>query len=65
MKSARSLGFLQVDAKAQGRWVLKVDDPELVKEINSVFVTIAPATGDKQPSGQKMLYAYLGEANHP
>src|SRR5277367_3905797 len=64
-KSARSLGFLHVDAKAQGRWVLKVDDPELVKEINSVFVTVGPAAGDKQPSGQKMLYAYLGEANHP
>jgi hypothetical protein len=40
---------------------LKVDSPELVKEISAVFVT----AGDKQPSGQKMLYAYLGEANHP
>jgi len=62
--SARSLGFLHVDAKAQGRWVLNVDDPELVKEISSVFVT-ASAAGDKQPSGQKILYAYLGQANHP
>jgi len=64
-KSARSLGFLRVDAKAQGRWVLKVANPELVKEINSVFVTVEPAAGGKQPSGQKMLYAYLGDANHP
>jgi hypothetical protein len=63
--SARSLGFLRVDAEAQGRWVLKVDNPELVKEINSVFVTAEPAAGGKQPSGQKMLYAYLGRANHP
>jgi len=63
--SARSLGFLHVDAKAQGRWVLKVDDPQLVKEISSVFVTAEPLAGGKQPSGQKMLYAYLGEANHP
>jgi hypothetical protein len=63
--SSRSLGFLRVDAKAQGRWVLRVEDPELVKQINSVFVTIAPAAGGKQPNGQKMLYAYLGEANHP
>jgi hypothetical protein len=62
---ARSLGFLNVDAKAQGRWVLKVENPELVKNINSVFVTVEPAGGGKQPSGQKMLYAYLGEANHP
>jgi uncharacterized coiled-coil protein SlyX len=63
--SAHSLGFLHVDAKAQGRWVLKVDNPELVKEISSVFVTVEPAAGGKQPDGQKMLYAYLGEANHP
>jgi hypothetical protein len=64
-KAARSLGFLRVDAKAQGRWVLKVENPELVKAIDSVFVTVEPAAGGKQPSGQKMLYAYLGEANHP
>jgi hypothetical protein len=63
--SARSLGFLHVDAKAQGRWVLKVENLELVKQISSVFVTVEPAAGGKQPSGQKMLYAYLGEANHP
>jgi hypothetical protein len=61
----RSLGFLKVDAKASGRRVLKVDNPELVKAINSVFVTVEPATGGKQPSGQKLLYAYLGQPNHP
>ena len=53
-----------MDTKAQGRWVMKVDNPELVGKINSVFVTVEPAAGGKQPSGQKMLYAYLGEANH-
>lgn len=63
--SARSLGFLRVDAKGQGRWVLKVDNPDLVKKIGSVFVTVEPAAGGKKPSGQKMLSAYLGEANHP
>jgi hypothetical protein len=63
--SARSLGFLRVDGKAQGRWVFKVDDPELVKKLNTVYVTTAPAAGSKQASGQKMLYAYLGQANHP
>jgi hypothetical protein len=63
--SPRSLGFLHVDAKAQERWVLKVENPELVKQISSVFVTVEPTSGGKQPSGQKMLYAYLGEANHP
>jgi hypothetical protein len=63
--TSRSLGFLHVDAKAQGRWVLKVENADLVNHINSVFVTVGPAAGGKQPSGQKMLYAYLGEANHP
>lgn len=62
--SPRSLGFLHVDAKAPGRWVLKVDNPELVKAINAVFVTADPAAGGKQLSGQKVLYAYLGKANH-
>jgi len=63
--SARSLGLLHVDARAPGRWVLKVENPDLVKAISSVFVTAEPAAGVKQPSGQKMLYAYLGDANHP
>jgi hypothetical protein len=63
--SAHSLGFLRLDAKSQGRWVLDVENPELVKEISSVFVTIEPTVGGQQPDGQKMLYAYLGEANHP
>ena len=61
---ARS-SFLHVDAKAPGRWVLNVNNSELLKEISSVFVTVEPSAGGKQPSGQKMLYAYLGEANHP
>jgi hypothetical protein len=63
--SPRSLGFFHVDTKAPGRWVLKVNNPELLKEISSVFVTVEPSAGGKQPDGQKMLYAYLGEANHP
>jgi hypothetical protein len=63
--SARSLGFLRADSKAQGRWVLKVENTELVKQISSAFVTVEPGVGGKHPSGQKMLYAYLGTANHP
>jgi hypothetical protein len=63
--SARSLGFLHADSKAQGRWVLKVENPELVKEISSAFVTVELEGGNKHPSRQKLLYAYLGTANHP
>jgi len=61
----RSLGFLHADSKASGRWVLKVNNPELVKAINSVYVTAGNATAGKQRGGQKMLYTFLGGApNH-
>jgi hypothetical protein len=63
--SLRSLGFLNVDNKAQQRWVLKSDDTAAFKEINSLFVTVEPQGGAKTPGGQRLLYAYLGEANHP
>jgi hypothetical protein len=63
--SVRSLGFLNVDNKAQQRWVLKSNDSATFKEINSLFVTVEPQGGAKTPSGQRLLFAYLGEANHP
>jgi hypothetical protein len=63
--SQRSLGFLYVDDKSQRRWALKTDDPAAVKEIDSVFVTVEPQGGAKKPTGQRLLYAYLGDANHP
>ena len=63
--SVRSLGLLDVDDKAQKRWALKVENPALLKEIDAVFVTLEPPGGGKQPSGQRLLYAYLGEANPP
>jgi len=61
----RSLGFLNVDNKAQQRWVLKTNDVAAFKEINSLFVTVEPQGGATTPSGQRLLFAYLGEANHP
>jgi hypothetical protein len=63
--SVRSLGFLFVDDKSQKRWALKVDNPNLISEIDSVFVTVESPEHKKEPSGQRMLYAYLGDANHP
>jgi hypothetical protein len=63
--SIRSLGFLNVDNKAQQRWVLKSNDTATFKEINSLFVTVEPQGGAKTPNGQRLLFAYLGEANHP
>jgi len=66
-QSAKSLGILYSDDKGDRRWVLKVDNPDQLREIDSVFVTLEPhgASSDK-PTGQKLLFAFLGsKANHP
>lgn len=62
----KNLGVFYVDDHAQKRWVLKVNDPRKLVAINSVFVTVEPLGGAKQPTGKRLLYAYLGtQANHP
>ncbi|WP_433968574.1 hypothetical protein [Tunturiibacter gelidiferens] len=63
--SLRSLGFLKADNRMQGRWELKSADHAALKQINSLFVTVEPQGGAKTPSGRRLLFAYLGEANHP
>lgn len=63
---AHHLGFLYVDDKAQRRWALKVNDPELLREVDSVFVSVDAVGGSKAPTGPAMLFAYLGQQpNHP
>ncbi len=63
---AQSLGIFYVDDKLQKRWVLKIEDPDVLSQIDSVFVTVEPFGGAKQPTGQKLLYAFLkSPANHP
>jgi hypothetical protein len=63
--SLRSLGFLKVDDVMQGRWALKSADPAALKQISAIFVTVEPQGGAKTPSGQRLLFAHLGQANHP
>jgi uncharacterized coiled-coil protein SlyX len=64
--TAKNLGVFYVDDHAQKRWVLKVNDPEKLTAINSVFVTVEPLGGADRPTGKKLLYAYLGtQPNHP
>lgn len=64
--SVRNLGILYTDNKAQKRWALKVDDPQQIAEINSVFVTLQRHGEGNKPIGQKILFAYFGGgANHP
>ena len=64
---ARSLGIFFSDDKSQKRWIFQYDDPKVLNEIDSVFVTLEPPNGNpSQPKGDKLLYAYLkGQANHP
>jgi hypothetical protein len=64
---ARSLGIFFSDDKNQKRWVFQYDDPKVLNEIDSVFVTLEPPnTKSNEPRGDKLLYAYLkGQANHP
>jgi len=66
-KQVRNLGIFYSDDKTQRRWVFKCDDPKILNEIDSVFVTIEPTGSDPtRPNGQNLMYAYLrGQPNHP
>jgi len=65
-QTAVSLGVLYLDDRTQSRWALKVEDPNLLKALNSVFVTVEPNGGTDKPTGKKLMYAYLGNPiNHP
>jgi hypothetical protein len=65
--TARSLGIFYSDDKTQHRWVFKCEDPKVLSEIDSVFVTLEPNTSDPaHPHGPQLMYAYLrGQPNHP
>ena len=62
-----SLGIFYMDNEANRRWALKFDDPKVLEEISSVFVTVEPKGGSKKPTNKPFLLAYLHTAppNHP
>jgi len=65
-KQIRSLGIFYSDDKSQRRWVFKCTNPEVLKEIDSVFVTLQPQADPSHPKGPNLMYAYLrGQPNHP
>ena len=66
-KQVQRLGIFYSDDKAQRRWVFKCNDPKVLTEIDSVFVTLEPTNGDpSHPKGPNLMYAYLrGQPNHP
>jgi hypothetical protein len=65
--TARSLGIFYSDDTTQHRWVFKCEDPKVLSEIDSVFVTLEPTKSDPaRPHGPQLMYAYLrGQPNHP
>jgi len=66
-KVPHSLGIFYNDDQTQHRWAMKFDDPKLLEEIDTVFVTLEPA--DRlftTPTGKPILEAYFGTPpNHP
>jgi len=61
-----NLGILYMDSEANRRWVLRVDEPKQLAEIDSIFVTVEPQGGSYEPTGKRFLYASLRkEVNHP
>ena len=63
---AMNLGILYMDSESNRRWVLRLEDPTQLAEIDAVFVTVEPHGGSQKPTGKPFLYALLRkEANHP
>ena len=63
---ATNLGILYMDSDSNRRWVLRLDDPKQLAELDAVFVTVEPHGGSQKPTGKPFLYALLRrEANHP
>jgi len=64
--AARSLGVFYRDDQHASSWILKVDDPGILAEIDSVFVTVEPPGGSRKPTGTHFLETSLKtDMNHP
>jgi hypothetical protein len=65
-QDALNLGVLYQDSINNKRWILKIDDPMKLEQIDAVFLTMEPKGGSSQPTGRHMLFAYLRvDPNHP
>ncbi|MGH9644018.1 MAG: hypothetical protein ACRD3Q_16545 [Terriglobales bacterium] len=61
-----SLGSLRSDDHSQRRWVLTCDDPKVLARIDAVYITAEKSDAKAaEPHGRKLMYAFLGNANHP
>jgi anti-sigma factor RsiW len=64
--AVRNLGIFRSEDPGAGRWVLTFDDPHVLAQINTVFVTAESKKNVEHPDGKQILFAYLGDkANHP
>jgi hypothetical protein len=65
-QQALNLGIFYEDNASKKRWVLKIDDPKTLTQIDAVFVTLEPNGHSNKPSGKPLLFAYLRvDPNHP
>ncbi|WP_446742227.1 hypothetical protein [Silvibacterium acidisoli] len=61
-----NLGVLYMDSETNRRWTLRVNNPEQLAQLESVFVTIEPRQLSDRPTGKPFLFASLRrEPNHP
>jgi hypothetical protein len=61
-----NLGAMRSDSSNQGRWVLTCDDPKVLNRINAVYITADHNPQHHSQSREtKLMYAFLGSANHP
>jgi hypothetical protein len=65
--SIKKIGLLFHDDQTQRRWSLNFANPQVLAEIDSVFITLERTDEDvAQPKGKRLLTAYLGTPpNHP
>lgn len=61
-----NLGTMRSDGTGQSRWVLACNDSKLLGKINAIYITPdSSSRPSSDPHGPKMMYAFLGSANHP
>ncbi len=61
------LGIFYLDNETNHRWVLRADKPDVLAQIDAVFVTVEPHGKSRQPTSKPILYTYLRKTNpnHP
>jgi hypothetical protein len=63
---ARNLGVFYLDQKTQDRWILRFEDPDVLAQIDRIYVTVEPPGGSANPHGKELLATNLAlPANHP